>query len=52
MNELLEMAETVFGDAWDAAGEGLDADLWRTCEETGLARLTLRSVRVRATTRR
>ncbi|GAA1845856.1 acyl-CoA dehydrogenase family protein [Actinomadura bangladeshensis] len=41
MNELLEMVETVFGDAWDAAGEGLDADLWRTCEETGLARLTL-----------
>lgn len=41
MNELLEMAESVFGDAWDPAGEGLDTDLWRTCEETGLGRLTL-----------
>jgi len=41
MNELLEMAESVFGDAWDSTGEGFDADLWRTCEETGLARLTL-----------
>ncbi|SDG36144.1 acyl-CoA dehydrogenase family protein [Pseudonocardia oroxyli] len=41
MNELLEMAESVFGDAWDSAAAGLDAELWRTCEETGLARLTL-----------
>lgn len=41
MNELLELAESVFGESWEAAGDGLDTNLWRICEETGLARLTL-----------
>mgnify|MGYP001183366917 CR=1 FL=1 len=38
--ELQELAESIFGDA--ASGDtGFDAALWRTLEETGLARLTL-----------
>ncbi|MFC5235321.1 acyl-CoA dehydrogenase family protein [Pseudonocardia zijingensis] len=40
MNELAELAESVFGDA-ASDGAGFDAALWRTLEETGLARLTL-----------
>jgi acyl-CoA dehydrogenase len=38
--ELQELAESVFGDM-ASAGTGFDAGLWRTLEETGLARLTL-----------
>ena len=38
--ELAELADGVFGDRF-AAGTGFDAALWKTCEETGLARLTL-----------
>jgi acyl-CoA dehydrogenase len=39
-NELMELAESVFGDA--ASSEtGFDAALWSTLEDTGLARLTL-----------
>ena len=38
--ELIELAESVFADA--ASSEtGFDTKLWATCEETGLARLTL-----------
>jgi acyl-CoA dehydrogenase len=40
VNELRELAESVFGDA-ASSGTGFDAGLWRTLEETGLARLTL-----------
>ncbi|MFR9803428.1 acyl-CoA dehydrogenase family protein [Pseudonocardia sp. RS010] len=40
-SELREMAESVFGDAWDGAGDAFDAELWKTVEQTGLARLTL-----------
>ena len=39
--ELVELAESVFAYAADAAGAGFDARLWATLEETGLARLTL-----------
>ena len=38
--ELEQLAEDVFAGA-DPAGEGFDAALWATLEETGLARLTL-----------
>jgi acyl-CoA dehydrogenase len=38
--ELQELAESVFGDV-ASAGTGFDARLWRTLEDTGLARLTL-----------
>ncbi len=38
--ELLELAESVFGDA-ASSDTGFDAGLWRTLEDTGLARLTL-----------
>jgi acyl-CoA dehydrogenase len=38
--ELRELAESVFADARDA-GTGFDAELWKTLENTGLARLTL-----------
>ena len=41
MNELTELVESVFGDAWDPTATGLDTALWATLEETGLARLTL-----------
>ena len=38
--ELHALAESIFGDA--VTGDtGFDAGLWRTLEETGLARLTL-----------
>ncbi|MGQ0573918.1 MAG: acyl-CoA dehydrogenase family protein [Pseudonocardia sp.] len=37
--ELVDLADSVFGGATD--GDGLDAPLWATCVETGLARLTL-----------
>jgi acyl-CoA dehydrogenase len=40
--ELAELADGVFGDRFDA-GTGFDAALWKTLEETGLARLTLPS---------
>lgn len=40
-SELEEMAASVFADAWDTAATGLDTELWKTCEQTGLARLTL-----------
>ncbi|MFI5957537.1 acyl-CoA dehydrogenase family protein [Cryptosporangium sp. NPDC051539] len=53
MNEIGELAEAVFGDAWPARGAddagpdgtgfdgtGFDGALWTTCENTGLARLT------------
>jgi acyl-CoA dehydrogenase len=40
-SELREMAESVFGDAWDNSTDAFDADLWKTVEQTGLARLTL-----------
>ncbi|WP_214365060.1 acyl-CoA dehydrogenase family protein [Pseudonocardia sp. H11422] len=39
--ELLELAESIFADARSADETGFDADLWKTLEETGLARLTL-----------
>jgi acyl-CoA dehydrogenase len=43
--ELQELAESVFGDAvtgdTGSSDTGFDAGLWRTLEETGLARLTL-----------
>jgi acyl-CoA dehydrogenase len=38
--ELRELAESIFADARDA-GTGFDAELWKTLEGTGLARLTL-----------
>ena len=38
--ELQELAESVFADA-RGAGTGFDAALWKTLEDTGLARLTL-----------
>jgi acyl-CoA dehydrogenase len=38
--ELEELAESVFGDAASSA-TGFDAELWKTLEGTGLARLTL-----------
>jgi acyl-CoA dehydrogenase len=38
--ELQELAESIFGDA-ASSDTGFDAGLWRTLEETGLARLTL-----------
>ena len=38
--ELEQLAEDVFAGA-DPAGDGFDAALWATLEETGLARLTL-----------
>jgi acyl-CoA dehydrogenase len=38
--ELAELAESVFADA-HAEGTGFDADLWKTLEDTGLARVTL-----------
>jgi len=41
MSELSELADSVFGDAWNAAASGLDTTLWATLEEIGLARLTL-----------
>ncbi|GAA4537981.1 acyl-CoA dehydrogenase [Pseudonocardia xishanensis] len=41
MNELEEMAESVFADAGDVTATGLDTELWKTLEQTGLARLTL-----------
>ncbi|WP_344422984.1 acyl-CoA dehydrogenase family protein, partial [Pseudonocardia ailaonensis] len=37
---LHELATSVFGDAW-SPDPGLDAALWATADETGLARLTL-----------
>jgi acyl-CoA dehydrogenase len=40
--ELQELAESVFADA-RSEGTGFDADLWKTLEGTGLARLTLPS---------
>ncbi|MDN5915021.1 MAG: acyl-CoA dehydrogenase [Pseudonocardia sp.] len=50
--ELRELAESVFTDAYDRADSrsagaspgdavGLDTGLWKTCEQTGLARMTL-----------
>lgn len=39
-NDLLDLAESVFAGA-AGEGAGLDTGLWKTCEETGLARLTL-----------
>ncbi|GAA1831725.1 acyl-CoA dehydrogenase family protein [Pseudonocardia ailaonensis] len=39
-NDLEDLAESVFGDAW-GTGTALDSALWATLEETGLARLTL-----------
>ncbi len=38
--ELEQLAEDIFTSA-DPAGDGFDAALWATLEETGLARLTL-----------
>jgi acyl-CoA dehydrogenase len=40
-DELAELAESVFADGAAPAGEGLDTALWKTLEQTGLARLTL-----------
>ncbi|RZT86326.1 acyl-CoA dehydrogenase [Pseudonocardia sediminis] len=40
-SELRELAESVFVDAYDRDAVGLDTDLWKTCEQTGLARMTL-----------
>ena len=40
MSDLLELAESIFGDA-ASNDTGFDAKLWRTLAETGLARLTL-----------
>ncbi|MBW0104213.1 acyl-CoA dehydrogenase family protein [Pseudonocardia sp. KRD291] len=39
--ELRELAESVFADAYDRDAVGFDTGLWKTCEQTGLARLTL-----------
>ena len=39
--ELRELAESVFADAYDRDAVGLDTGLWKTCEQTGLARMTL-----------
>ena len=39
-NDLLDLAESIFAGG-DGAGTGLDTGLWKTLEETGLARLTL-----------
>ncbi len=39
--ELAELAESIFDDAYDKDATGFDADLWTTCEQAGLARLTL-----------
>lgn len=39
-NDLLDLAESVFADA-SSTGTGLDTELWKTLEQTGLARLTL-----------
>ena len=40
MNELAELAESVFAEA-STEGTGFDTELWKTLEETGLARVTL-----------
>jgi acyl-CoA dehydrogenase len=39
--DVQELAESVFGDAWDGSTDAFDAGLWTVCEQTGLARLTL-----------
>lgn len=39
-NDLLDLAESVFADS-STTGTGIDAPLWKTLEQTGLARLTL-----------
>ena len=39
--ELAELAESVFADAYQRDAVGFDAALWKTCQETGLARMTL-----------
>jgi acyl-CoA dehydrogenase len=39
-NELAELAGSIFGDA-AGAGTGFDAELWKTLEGAGLARVTL-----------
>jgi len=41
IKQVRDVAESVFADAWDSTSVGFDARLWRTCEELGLARLTL-----------
>jgi acyl-CoA dehydrogenase len=41
MSELQNLAESVFSDAWDNTATGFDSELWKTCEQTGIARLTL-----------
>ncbi|WP_300017827.1 acyl-CoA dehydrogenase family protein [Pseudonocardia sp.] len=38
--DLLDLAESIFADS-AASGTGLDAGLWTTLEQTGLARMTL-----------
>jgi acyl-CoA dehydrogenase len=40
-DELRDLAESVFGAAWNNGADGFDAELWQTLEQTGLARLTL-----------
>ena len=40
-NMLRELAESIFGEAWSRPAGPFDAQLWTTCEKTGLARLTL-----------
>jgi acyl-CoA dehydrogenase len=40
-SELRELAESVFGGGWDNTTDAFDVDSWQTCEQTGLARLTL-----------
>ena len=41
MSDVDELVEEIFADAWDPDHDGFDATLWATCEQTGLARLTL-----------
>jgi len=41
IEQVRDLAESVFAGSWDSTGVGFDAGLWHTCEELGLARLTL-----------
>ena len=41
IEQVRDLAESVFASSWDSSSVGFDAGLWRTCDELGLARLTL-----------
>jgi acyl-CoA dehydrogenase len=40
-DDLRELADLIFSGAWGSPATGFDAELWKTCEQAGIARLTL-----------